>query len=131
MFLFRIKSKRYFVAGWGSGRIDRSVVTTQLHHLLSLPLKCPQIYVLVSYCTGLEHPLSCQMLFCLLRKYHLCTYCEVKFLPFIVSFLRRQESRKTKEKTGFPLKNCGNDGNISGVLLLMVSLVTCPIIIFT
>ena len=33
------------------------------------------------------------------------------------SFLRKQESRETKEKTGFPLKNCGNDGNISNVAL--------------
>jgi hypothetical protein len=39
------------------------------------------------------------------------------------SFLRKQESRKTKEKTGFPLKNCGNDENISNVLLLLNSLV--------
>ncbi len=23
---------------------------------------------------------------------------------------RKQESRKTKENTGFPLKDCGNDG---------------------
>jgi len=43
--------------------------------------------------------------------------------PHNWSFLRKQESRKTKEKTGFPLKNCGNDGNISNVLLLMNSLV--------
>jgi len=43
------------------------------------------------------------------------------------SFLRKQESRETKEKTGFPLKNCGNDSNISNVLLLMNSLVTAPI----
>ena len=39
------------------------------------------------------------------------------------SFLRKQESRKTQEKTGFPLKDCGNDNNINNVLLLMVSLV--------
>jgi hypothetical protein len=38
------------------------------------------------------------------------------------SFLRKQESRKTNEKTGFPLKNCGNDGNISNVALLLNSL---------
>ena len=38
------------------------------------------------------------------------------------SFLRRQESRKSKEKTGFPLKNCGNDGNISNVFLLIIFL---------
>src|SRR4030042_6674352 len=44
--------------------------------------------------------------------------------PHNWSFLRKQESRKIKEKTGFPLKNCGNDGNISNVLLLMNSLVT-------
>ena len=25
------------------------------------------------------------------------------------SFLRKQESRKIQEKTGFPLKDCGND----------------------
>src|SRR4030042_3513732 len=43
--------------------------------------------------------------------------------PHNWSFLRKQESRKIKEKTGFPLKNCGNDGNISNVLLLMNSLV--------
>ena len=40
------------------------------------------------------------------------------------SFLRKQESRKTNEKTGFPLKNCGNDGNISNVALLLNSLLT-------
>ncbi|MDP3297226.1 MAG: hypothetical protein Q8N09_06480, partial [Thermodesulfovibrionia bacterium] len=34
----------------------------------------------------------------------------------------QQESRKTKENTGFPLKDCGNDGK-SNVLLLMVFLV--------
>jgi len=55
------------------------------------------------------------------------------FLPRIeVRDKLRQESGKTKEKTGFPLiapcdsprrKNCGNDGNISKVLLLMFSLV--------
>jgi len=39
------------------------------------------------------------------------------------SFLRRQESRKTKEKTGFPLKNCGNDENINNVALLLNSLI--------
>src|SRR4030065_1561522 len=44
------------------------------------------------------------------------------------SFLRKQESRKTKEKTGFPLKNCGNDKNISNILSLMVSLLTLIII---
>jgi len=43
--------------------------------------------------------------------------------PHNWSFLRKQESRKIKEKTGFPLKNCGNDGNISNVLLFMNSLV--------
>ncbi len=42
--------------------------------------------------------------------------------PHKQSFLRRQESRKTKENTGFPLKNCGNDGKSKG-LLLMSSLV--------
>ena len=46
--------------------------------------------------------------------------------PHNWSFLRKQESRKIKEKTGFPLKNCGNDGNISNVLLLMNSLVYSP-----
>jgi len=40
------------------------------------------------------------------------------------SFLRKQESRETKEKTGFPLKNCGNDSNISNVALPLNSLVT-------
>src|SRR4030042_2322661 len=39
------------------------------------------------------------------------------------SFLRKQESRETKEKTGFPLKNCGNDSNISNVALPLNSLV--------
>jgi len=43
--------------------------------------------------------------------------------PHNWSFLRKQESRKIKEKTRFPLKNCWNDGNISNVLLLMNSLV--------
>ena len=47
--------------------------------------------------------------------------------PHNWSFLRKQESRKIKEKTGFPLKNCGNDGNISNVLLLMNSLVTATV----
>ncbi len=42
--------------------------------------------------------------------------------PHKQSFLRKQESRKTKENTGFPLKDCGNDGK-SNVLLLMVFLV--------
>ncbi len=42
--------------------------------------------------------------------------------PYKQSFLRRQESRKTKENTGFPLKDCGNDGK-TNVLLLMVFLV--------
>ncbi len=37
------------------------------------------------------------------------------------SFLRRQESRKNKESTGFPLKDCGNDGK-SNVLVLMIFL---------
>ena len=36
---------------------------------------------------------------------------------------REQESRKTKENTGFPLKNCGNDRK-SNVLLLIVFLVS-------
>ncbi len=45
--------------------------------------------------------------------------------PHKQSFLRKQESRKTKENTGFPLKDCGNDGK-TNVLLLMVFLVfTC------
>ncbi len=35
----------------------------------------------------------------------------------------QQESRKTKEKTGFPLKNCGNDENINNVALLLNSLI--------
>ena len=39
-------------------------------------------------------------------------------MPHSQSFLRKQESRKTKENTGFPLKNCGNDGK-NNVLLLM------------
>ena len=43
--------------------------------------------------------------------------------PHKRSFLRKQESRKTKENTGFPLKDCGNDGK-SNVLLLMFFLVT-------
>ena len=51
--------------------------------------------------------------------------------PYKQSFLPRigvrgklqQESRKTKENTGFPLKDCGNDRK-SNVLLLMVFLVT-------
>ena len=43
--------------------------------------------------------------------------------PHKRSFLRKQESRKTKENTGFPLKDCGNDGK-SNVLLLMVFLVS-------
>ncbi len=42
--------------------------------------------------------------------------------PHKQSFLRKQESRKTKENTGFPPKDCGNDGK-SKVLLLMVFLV--------
>ena len=42
--------------------------------------------------------------------------------PHKQSFLRKQESRKNKENTGFPLKNCGNDGK-SNVLLFMVFLV--------
>ena len=42
--------------------------------------------------------------------------------PHKESFLRRQESRKTEENTGFPLKTRGNDGK-SNVLLLMVFLV--------
>ncbi len=42
--------------------------------------------------------------------------------PHRQSFLRKQESRKTKENTGFPLKDCGNDGK-SNVLLLIVFLV--------
>ncbi len=42
--------------------------------------------------------------------------------PHKQSFLRKQESRKTKENTGFPLKDCGNDGK-SNVLLLMIFLV--------
>src|SRR3989338_741630 len=46
--------------------------------------------------------------------------CIVK--PHKQSFLQKQESRKTKENTGFPLKNCGNDGK-SIVLLLMVFIV--------
>ncbi len=41
--------------------------------------------------------------------------------PHKQSFLRKQESRKKKENTGFPLKDCGNDGK-SNVLLLMVFL---------
>src|SRR4030042_261548 len=48
--------------------------------------------------------------------------------PHNWSFLRKQESRKIKEKTGFPLKNCGNDKNISNILSLMVSLLTLIII---
>jgi stage II sporulation protein D len=52
--------------------------------------------------------------------------------PHKPSFLRNQESRKTQEKTGFPLKpvpagyrqgDCGNDRNINNMLLLVVSLV--------
>jgi MSHA biogenesis protein MshL len=39
-----------------------------------------------------------------------------------------KESRKIKKKTGFPLKNCGNDKNISNILSLMVSLLTLIII---
>ncbi len=35
---------------------------------------------------------------------------------------REQESRKNKENTGFPLKDCGNDEKSKG-LLLMVFLV--------
>ncbi len=42
--------------------------------------------------------------------------------PHKQSFLRKQESRKTKGNTGFPLKNCGNDGK-SNMLLLKVFLV--------
>jgi len=46
------------------------------------------------------------------------------FLPRIcVRDKLQQESGKTQEKTGFPLKDCGNDNNINNVLLLMVSLV--------
>ena len=50
--------------------------------------------------------------------------------PHKQSFLRKQESRKTKENTGFPpacpvgrLKDCRNDGK-SNVLLLMIFLVS-------
>ncbi|OGW04075.1 MAG: hypothetical protein A2889_00605 [Nitrospinae bacterium RIFCSPLOWO2_01_FULL_39_10] len=43
--------------------------------------------------------------------------------PHKQSFLRKQESMKTKENNGFPLKDCGNDGK-SNVLLLMFFLVT-------
>ena len=40
------------------------------------------------------------------------------FLPRIeIRDKLQQESRETKEKTGFPLKNCGNDSNISNVAL--------------
>ncbi len=42
--------------------------------------------------------------------------------PHKQSFLRKQESRKNKENTGFPPKDCGNDGK-TNVLLLMVFLV--------
>ncbi len=48
--------------------------------------------------------------------------------PHRQSFLRKQESRKNKENTGFPLKDCGNDGK-TNVLLLMVFLVSSNIII--
>ncbi len=42
--------------------------------------------------------------------------------PHKQSFLPKQEPRKNKENTGFPLKDCGNDGK-SNVFLLMVFLV--------
>ncbi len=43
------------------------------------------------------------------------------------SFLRKQESRKNKANTGFPLKDCGNDGK-SNMLLFMVFLVSLRVL---
>ena len=45
--------------------------------------------------------------------------------PHKQSFLRKQESRKTKENTGFPLKDCGNDGKTNVLLLMVFLLFTC------
>ena len=44
--------------------------------------------------------------------------------PHKRSFLRKQESRKTKENTGFPPKDCGNDGE-TNVALLMTLFSNC------
>jgi TolB-like protein len=66
----------------------------------------------------------------LIRVLYKVTYSS--FLPRIeVRDKLQQESRKTKEMAGFPLKNCGNDRNISNVALLLNFLVTlCSLLIF-
>ncbi|TAL27396.1 MAG: TolC family protein [Nitrospirae bacterium] len=38
----------------------------------------------------------------------------------IPSFLRKQESRETEAKSGFPLKNCGNDRNRRNAFLFII-----------
>jgi TolB-like protein len=66
----------------------------------------------------------------LIRVLYKVTYSS--FLPRIeVRDKLQQESRKTKEMAGFPLKNCGNDRNISNVaLLLNSSVIICFLLIF-